>query len=175
MTTIANPNQFQIVSQMAPEFCNAGVLVASGAAGSISYGSPTKAADAVNASPWTGAVVAMVDADGTTSQRFTGIAKSTSTDTAAAAGAVDIWMPLPGIKYAGKAKTASDANTAAKVQALFGKNVFFDLTSATWSIDVSATTAQANCVIIVDGDYQTSTIYWMYKPSGTFIDFSISA
>lgn len=168
-------NNIIIQNETDPRFAMPGVLVASGGAGTIVAGTPTKGADAAAASPWTGAVVPMVDGDGTTSHRFTGIAKQTSTDTAAAAGDVTIWLPLPGYVYAAKAKTAANADTAAEVQALFGKRVVFDLTSSFWSVDAAAADAVVNCVIIIGGDYQTQTLYFVYKHSGTCLGFSISA
>lgn len=143
-------------------------LVTSGAAATIQSGTPTKGADATAAS-WTGAIVPMVDGDGTTSQRFTGICKTTSTDTAAANGVATVWLPLPGLVYASKAKTASTANTAALVQALFGKRVVFDLTSSLWSVDAAAADAAANMVTIVGGDFNTTTLYFTYKATGTVI------
>lgn len=168
-------NNIIILNETDPRFSVQSNLVASGGVGTIAAGTPTKGADAAAASPWTGAVVPMVDGDGTTSHRFTGIAKNTSTDTASAAGEVRLWLPLPGYIYAAKAKTAANADTAAEVQALFGKRVVFDLTSSLWSIDAAAADAVVNCVIIVGGDYQTQTLYFGYKHSGTVLGFSISA
>lgn len=136
-------------------------LVASGAAPSIKAGTPTKE----NGSN-VGVVAAMVDGDGTTSQRFSGVAKSDSTDTAAAAGAVYTWTPLPGLIYAAKAKTSTTADTQAEIDALKAKRVVFDLTGTTWTIDAGASDASTNCVIIYGGEYQTSTIYFMYSPAG---------
>lgn len=161
-------NNVVILNETDPRFAIPGVLVASGGVATIQANTPTKGTDATAAS-WTGAVIPMVDGDGTTSQRFTGIAKNNSTDTAAAAGVVTIWLPLPGYVYACKSKAASDANTAAKVQGLFQKRVVFDLTSSLWSVDAAAADAAANMVVIVGGDYQTSTLYFMYKNSGTMI------
>ena len=163
---------FVIKSQLTPEFSTE-FLVASGAVGSIRRGTPTKSADAAGAA--TGVVAAMVDGDGSTSQNFTGIAKDVSTDTAAAAGRVILWLPLPGIIYAGKAKTASTADTQAEVDALRRKRVVFDLTSTVWTIDAAATDAVANCVVIINGDFRTQVLDFAYRPSGTFLDFAISA
>ncbi len=168
-------NNIVIQNETDPRFAVPGVLVAAGAVSTILAGTPTKGADAAAASPWTGAVVPMVDGDGSTSQRFTGIAKSDSTDTVAAAGVVTLWLPLPGYVYACKAKTASTADTAAEVTALFGKRVVFDLTSSLWSVDAAAADAVANCVVIVGGDYQTQTLYFVYKHSGSMLGFTISA
>lgn len=156
-----------ILNETDPRFALPGVLVAAGGAATIAAGTPTKSADATTAA--TGAVVPMVDGDGTTSQNFTGIAKSISTDTAAAAGAVTLWLPLPGYVYACKAKTASTADTQAEITALFRKRVVFDLTTAVWTVDAAAADAAANMVTIIGGDFNTRTLYFTYKITGTCI------
>lgn len=147
--------------------------VAAGAVGSIAAGTPTKSVDAAAASPYLGTIAPMVDGDGTTAQRFTGISKNTSTDTVAAAGQVDVILPLPGIVYAGKAKTASTADTQAEIDALKGKRVVFDLTSSAWTVDAAAADAVANTVVIVDGDYRTQELYFVVSTS--YLNFKISA
>lgn len=147
----------------------------SGTAASINAGEPTKGIDAAAASPWLGTVAIMVDGDGSTAQRFTGIAKSTSNDTAAAAGVLDVFLPFPGIVYTAKAKTSTNANTDALIDALQGKRVVFDLTGTSWTIDTAATDAVANCVVCVGGDSLTATIDFVYSPHGTYLDFAISA
>lgn len=161
---------FVIKSQLSPEY-STDFLVASGAVGSIGRGVPTKSADAAGAA--TGVVAAMVDGDGATGQIFTGIAKSVSTDTAAAAGRVTTWLPVPGIIYGGKAKTASTADTQAEVDALKRKRVVFDLTTGVWTIDAAATDAVVNCVVIVGGDFRTQTLDFVYRT--TFLNFTVSA
>jgi hypothetical protein len=145
-------------------------LVASGAAATINPGTPTKFNSA-------GAVIPMVDANGTTSERFTGIAKTTSTDTAAAAGEVYTFIPLPGIQYAAKAKSATAANTQAKIDALLAARLVFDLTgtvgpglTGTWTIDTVAGDGANNCVVIIGGEYQTNTLYFMYSSRGIYLN-----
>lgn len=161
-------NNIIILNETDPRFTAQANLVASGGVATIAAGTPTKHADAAAAS-WTGAVVPMVDGDGAIGQRFTGIAKNTSTDTASAAGVVTLWLPLPGYVYACKAKTAANADTAAEVTALFGKRVVFDLTSSLWSVDAAAADALINCVTIIGGDYTTSTLYFVYNSAGSVI------
>lgn len=165
---MAQQNQVVILNETDPRFAIPNVLVAAGGVSTIASSIPTKGADATAAS-WTGAVVPMVDGDGTTSQRFTGIAKSDSTETASVAGSVTLWMPLPGYVYAAKAKTASTANTQALVTALFGKRVVFDLTSSLWTVDAAAADAAANMLVIVGGDYNTQTLYFTYKYTGSML------
>lgn len=167
-------NSFKIISQTNPEFSKTWV-VASGGVGTIAMGTPTQPIDAAAASPYLGTAIPMVDGDGNTTERFAGIAKSDSSDTASAAGSVEIWIPLPGLMYSGKAKTASTADTQAEVDALTGKRVVFDLTGTTWSVDAAAADAVANCVVIFGGDYRTQELNFYYSTKGTILDFCISA
>lgn len=159
-------NNITLLNEADPRF-SVTCLVAAGGVATIQAGTPTKSADATTAA--TGAIVPMVDGDGTTSQNFTGIAKGNSTDTAAVAGTAAVWLPLPGYVYAAKAKTAATADTAAEVLALFRKRVVFDLTSSYWSVDAAAADADVNMVTIIGGDYQTQTLYFVYKSTGTCI------
>jgi hypothetical protein len=108
-------NNITLYEPIEPQFSSS-PIVASGTTESIKRGEPTKAGSA-------GAVAIMVDGDGTTSQRFTGIAKSESSETTSAAGNVTVWLPLPGLLYACKAKTASAADTQAEIDALYYKRV----------------------------------------------------
>lgn len=131
-------------------------IVASGGVATINNGEPTKQGTA-------GAVAIMVDGDGTTSQVFTGVAKSVSTDTASAAGEVQTWIPLPGIIYSAKAKSAAAADTQAEIDALAFKRVPFDLTSSVWTVDTAASDATTNGLLIVGGEFQTSTIFFIVR------------
>ena len=168
-------DSIKIASQSSTPELSKNWVVDSGGVGTIERGTPAKAADAAAASPYLGTAVPMVDGDGTTAQRFLGIAKNLSTDTASADGTVDIWLPVAGLIYSGKAKTASTADTQAEVDALSGKRVVFDLTSSTWTIDAAATDAVANNVVIIGGDYRTQTLDFVYATKGSFLGFCISA
>ncbi len=166
---------FTLISQQTPEMATIAVATL-GAVGAIAVGTPTKASDATAASPWFGSVTIMTDGNGTTSQRFTGIAKSNSTDTVAASGTVELWEPFPGIVYNGYAKDSTTADTAAEILALKGKRVVFDLTAGDWTTDVAAADAQVNCVTLLGtGNPTLATTNFVYKPSGTYLDFVISA
>lgn len=149
-------------------------VVDSGTATQLEAGEPSKADDAAAAS-WTGEVSVMVDGDGSTSQRFTGIAKSDSTETASAAGEVVTYKPLPGIEYSAKALLPTTVDTAAEIKALHGKRVVFDLTGSAWTVDAAAADAVANCVTIVGGNHNTLELYFEYAFKGTYLGFCISA
>lgn len=139
-------------------------LVASGTTSSILAGTPAKE----NGSN-VGIVALMANGDGTTSQRFAGLCKTDSNETATAAGVTWTWIPLPGLEYAGKALVAANANTQALIDALTGKRVKFAYTSAntpSFTVDSAQSDSSTNCVIIAGGEYQTSTLYFRYSPQG---------
>lgn len=132
--------------------------VASGGVNTIHAGEPTKQSTSGNVLP-------LADGDLTTSQRFTGIAKDESTDTASAAGTINVWTPLPGLLYSAKAKTASLANTQALIDALVAKRVVIDLTSSVYTVDTAAGDATTNGLLCYGGEFQTSTIYFFINPN----------
>lgn len=141
----------------------------------LEAGEPGFTDDAAAASPYTGELSVGSDGNGTTSERFGGICKSDSDETAAAAGEVTTWMPLPGIIYSAKCKLTTDMDTAAEVKTHHGKRVPFDLTGVVWTLDTAAADAVANCCTIVGGDYRIPEVYFVYRFSGTYLNFSISA
>lgn len=166
---------FTIISQQTAEMATIAAATL-GVVGAIAVGTPTKAVDATAASPWVGSVTIMVDGNGTTSQKFTGIAKSNSNETVSANGTVELWEPFPGIIYSGYAKASTGADTAAEIIALKGKRVVFDLTTGDWTVDAAAADAQVNCVTILGtGNPTLATVNFVYKPSGTYLDFAVSA
>lgn len=146
--------------------------VASGTSASIQPGTPTTVAGATGSV--TGTVALSVDGDPTTvgtatNTHFAGLAKSASTETAAAAGTVQVWSPIPGILYKAKAKSAAAADTAAEIRALANKRVILDLTATVWTVDTAATDAITNGVIIEGGDPFTSSVYFTISPNVTFL------
>jgi hypothetical protein len=163
-------NDIKIVSNITAE-ATMTYLVASGTVASIAVGTPT--VSVVASGTATGVCKLAQDGAGVISStaandaRFTGLAKSDSSETAAAAGDVDVWMPLPGLIYSGKTKVSTTANTAAKLAALIAAQVVFDLTSTTWTVDAAATDAAANALVIVGGDWQTGTVYFTIKNNWT--------
>lgn len=148
-------------------------VVASGGAATIARGTPTKSTESDATA--TGALIPMVDGDGSvTAMRFGGIAKSVSTDTASANGVVTVWAPVPGLLYRGFAKSSGAADTQSEINTLFRKRVVFDLTTGDWTVDTAAADALVNCVVIVGGYPQSSEILFTYSPKGTILDTSTS-
>lgn len=116
---------------------------------------------------WDGNVTIAASGDGTTTHRIAGLAKAQSTETTAAAGVVEVWMPLPGIFYRGAAKVSTNANTQALIDALKGKRVKIDVTAGLMTVDTAQADASTNTIVIVGGYYQTSTIQFVLAPQGT--------
>lgn len=126
--------------------------VAAGAAASIDRGTPTKESSTN--------VAIMADGNGTTSEQFAGLAKSVSTDTAAVAGTVQLYMPLPGLVYVGSPKVAGAADTEAEILALCGKRIVLDLTSSDWTVDTAASDDIGNAVVIVGGEAGADKVHF---------------
>lgn len=126
--------------------------VASGTAASIDRGAPTKESST--------AVAVMADGEGTTTEQFSGLAKSVSTETAAVAGTVELYLPLPGLVYVGSPKVAGAANTEAEILALCGKRIVLDLTSTDWTVDTAAGDGIGNSVVIIGGNPNEDVVYF---------------
>lgn len=144
-------------------------LVASGTTGSIVAAAPTKLTTADGSVA--GVIADMADGDGiVTGERFCGLAKDTSTETSSAAGVCNTWAPVADLVYRGTAKSSTAANTQAKIDALMGKKVLFDLTSSNWTVDSAATDALINCVVIVGGQPLTNELLFVYSSKGTIFN-----
>lgn len=66
-----------------------------------------------------------------------GIATTTSTNTASAAGTVKVMKLVPGVTYLCAPKTAATWDTQAEYDALVGARITIDLTSSTYTMDAS--------------------------------------
>lgn len=138
--------------------------IASGTPITVKAGEPTKAGGTSSNS-----AVLLADADLVigTGQTFLGVAAKDSTETASVAGAVDLYMPLPGVVYEVAAKTATNANTAALILAMSGQYQIIDLTTSTFTMDTAAGDGAASAFLIVGGNPITSTVYFMVRSDAT--------
>ncbi len=75
-----------------------------------------------------------------------GIAMSTSTQTASAAGTVDVMPLIPGQVYQISPKVAATWDTQAEYDALVGKRILIDLTAGSYTI-LAADGATYGCVV----------------------------
>lgn len=117
-------------------------LVAAGAASTIiNPGEPVAKAlgAAVVTQPATNTPVVATDF-------YAGIAATTSTQTAAAAGEVWVYPIVRGVTYLIKPKVAATFDTQAEYDALVGARVLLDLTTGSYTI-LAADGATAGCVI----------------------------
>lgn len=116
--------------------------VASGAAASINAGEPvTKALGGV-------AVSAMTTNKPVVATDFlAGIAATTSTDTVAAAGTVQVMKLTNGISFLISPKVAASWDTQAEYDALVGARVLIDLTTSSYTI-LATDGATNGCVIM---------------------------
>lgn len=109
-------------------------------------------------------VIPAADSEPTTAAPILGIATSTSTETSSVDGTVDVQLPTAGLVFACKAKTASDINTAAKLQTFIGTSTLFDLTSSTYTVDTGVTGA-SDGLFVVGGDVTNSIVYFTIRPT----------
>lgn len=140
--------------------------VASGAATTILAGEPTKQGNTAN--PYA-AICATADLTIGTDQPFTGVAAIASTDTAAADGLVDLYLPLAGVVYQQKVVTASLADTDAEVNALVGDALVWSLASSNWRLDTAAGAGANNALVVIGGDAVDNSLKFIVRHDGTFI------
>lgn len=125
-----------------------------------------------NGSPF---VIPCVDGDHTigTDTAIVGLAASDGTQTAAADGTIDVYMPLPGVVYEAYATTAANANTDAEIAALVGDRVGIDVSATTeagdWTLDENEGEAQTFAFLIVGGDALRSTIKFIIRTGATML------
>jgi len=67
--------------------------------------------------------------------------------------------------YSCHAKSATAADTQAKINVLMGKRVLFDLTSGVYSIDTAVVDSNVNGLIIVGGNPDNNEIYFQFRPA----------
>lgn len=117
-------------------------------------------------------VIALVDADLTrgTDSQFVGLAASAGTHTASADGVVDVYMPLPGIVYEAKAKTAASVDAASEIAAMVGDRKVIDVTGGVHTVDEAQADAVANALTIVGGNPVTKTLYFTVAPVANAVD-----
>lgn len=93
-----------------------------------------------------------------TDQPMIGIAKNDSTATSSANGVVDVYMPLPGVLYEMRAKTASLVDTQAEIDAIVGENLVMDLTSSSYTLDTAGGSAASNAFLVVGGNVERRSL-----------------
>lgn len=140
--------------------------VEAGAVGSITPGKPVKVGG-------TGANYVVLLAAGDPevgTDRMIGIATSTSTDTAAADGTVQVELVEPGV-HVMRAKVTTPANmdTDAELLAILNDSVTFDLTSTTFTVNENeGDDPNVHGLMIIDGDVTNGTVDFILKEGASY-------
>ena len=101
-----------------------------------------------------------------------GLAKSAGTHTSAADGTVEVYLPLPGVVYRGKAKSSTAADTDAEILALANKRTIIDLTASTYTIDTAAADGATNGLILTGtGNSANNSVDFMVSVRATQLGF----
>ncbi len=128
----------------------------------IQPGEPVK----VETAAGTATVIKFADGDPTTSTlQVVGVAAGVSTNTAAAAGTVEVYLPMPGqVTWKARALTAATADTQAEIDAKANDCIVLDLTTTNFRVDFAAAHANTNGIQVVGGDPLTQEIYFRFRP-----------
>jgi hypothetical protein len=115
---------------------------------------------------------ALLCADGDPEQgtdAFIGICQTESTETSTVDGSVDVAVVVPYVtRIRGRATTATNMNTDAKLLAFLQDAVCFDLANGLFTIDEDETDdPNVHSLVIVDGDITKGTLDVYVKPLGT--------
>lgn len=98
-----------------------------------------------------------------------GIATTTSTNTAAAAGKVWVQPILPGQVWSISPNAVASWNTQAEYDALVGKRVLLDLTSGKYTI-LAADGATSGCVILAkDVNVDKDKVYFTFRNGVSYL------
>jgi|6_EtaG_2_1085325.scaffolds.fasta_scaffold50728_2 hypothetical protein len=145
--------------------------VAAGAANTISPGEP------VVATPGTATVaLAADDTPKVGTDYLIGIATSESTDTAAAAGTVDVYVFKGGEVVSGAVTTAANADTLTKIRAAALDHVTFNLASGAWTIAMGDGHAIADGLMLTgEGEPENSRVYARVRAGATWVGSDIAA
>lgn len=108
-----------------------------------------------------------------TATAIVGLVASTGTQTAAADGYVDVYMPLPGVIYEGTPSTAANVDTQTELNALVGDRVAIEISATTdagnWTVDENAGESQTAPYLIVGGDPTVPNIKFMIRHGATYL------
>ena len=132
-----------IILYKAPVFGDTGSKQCNVAAGATTINPGEPVARALGA---TSVTAAATNSPQVGTHYFEGIATSTSTQTASAAGKVFVQPLIPGAIYVIKPKVAATWDTQAEYGDLVGKRVLIDLTSSTYTL-LAADSAGNGCVV----------------------------
>ncbi len=108
--------------------------------------------------------------------RFVGIAQSESTETASAAGTVNVYVAQPGETiFRAKANTSTNIDTDAELRAILNDSVTFDYDGTDFTVDEDeGDDPDVHGLVVVDGDIDKGTLDFTVKPGATLHGNEIS-
>ena len=99
-----------------------------------------------------------------------GVAASDSTETSTVNGTVDVYMPLEGIVWRGKATTPSNL-----AEGIIFDTVTFDYTSLSYTVDENeGTDENVHGLRILDYDTDNGTVDFIIKSEATILDCMVT-
>jgi len=102
-----------------------------------------------------------------------GVSANDGTETSTANGVVDVYIPLPGVIFAGKATTAANFDTQSEINALVGDQVTIDVSTTgtvdTQTIDEDDGTSLTSPLVIIGGDPNTTTVHFLIRTNATVL------
>lgn len=125
---------------------------------------------ATNTNGSTEDVIRVVDNTPTTGDPLAGVVALDSTDTASAAGVVQLYIPVPGVVYECKAETAANVDTAAEITALVGNSTDLLIDTGTTIVVDEDGATNTKGILIVGGDPNLKTVWFLVKPTHTIIN-----
>lgn len=136
-------------------------VVATGTTGTIEAGEPCKQNASADEN-----VVVLADEDLTiaTDQPMAGMSATDSTETTSAAGYVNLYVPLPSIKWEIKADVAASADTQAEIDAFIGNLLLIDVTTSKFTMSLTDGNSQTAAFSITGGNPSRSTVFFRIRP-----------
>jgi len=113
----------------------------------------------------------IVDADITiaTDTRLLGVAQSDSNETASATGTFEFYVPLAGVRYATKATTSTNFDTASEIEALKGNRVTWDVAASVITLDENDSDGVTNALCIVGGVASEAVVHYVITNDATYL------
>ena len=104
--------------------------------------------------------------------KFVGVAKNDSTETATVEGTVEVYIPVPGVTvFRCKANNPTAVNTTTKRIGLLNDYVTFDRSASdVFTVNEDEDSDAAHGLVIVDADIDHATIDFVVRGSATLYD-----
>ena len=99
-----------------------------------------------------------------------GVASSTSDETAALDGTVNVLLPLPGVVFRCAATTPGNIDTDAELLAILNDRVTFDLAASIYTVDENEGDNADHGLRIIGGDIVNGTLDFLFMQEASVTD-----